>query len=220
MPRFINLITALAFSGVLLAVLSATYRTHLRDRTHTPVPNMPLPAQIQTIVTDQRVNSHSIIINAPSGPPRIELQTVDPQSRPASVACSTCHSVRQPKLDRKSSVDLKEFHQGMQFSHGQLGCYACHDPGNADSLRLADGQVVEYRDLMALCSQCHSAQATSFAHGAHGGMNGYWDLSRGPQTKHNCIDCHDPHAPEYPQMIVGFKPRDRFLEGTSHDDHE
>jgi hypothetical protein len=35
--------------------------------------------------------------------------------------------------------------------------------------------------------------------------------------KNNCIDCHDPHAPAYPKMIVGFKPKDRFNE--PHDEH-
>jgi hypothetical protein len=74
---------------------------------------------------------------------------------------------------------------------------------------------------MTLCAQCHSAQAAAFAVGAHGGMQGFWDLSRGPQTKHNCIDCHDPHAPQFPRMVVDFKPIDRFHPGAPSDDvHE
>jgi hypothetical protein len=78
-----------------------------------------------------------------------------------------------------------------------------------------------YENVMTLCSQCHSKQAESFAHGAHGGMNGHWDLSRGPQMKNNCIDCHDPHVPKYPKMIVGFKPKDRFNEpSNSEHPHE
>ena len=74
---------------------------------------------------------------------------------------------------------------------------------------------------MTLCSQCHGPQATAFEHGAHGGMNGYWDLTRGPQMKNNCIDCHDPHVPAYPKMIVGFKAKDRFnTPADTHDEHE
>ena len=84
-------------------------------------------------------------------------------------------------------------------------------------LRLADGSMVEYSEVLTLCSQCHSKQADSFAHGAHGGMNGFWDLTRGTQMKNNCIDCHDPHAPKYPQMIVTFKPKDRF--NSAEDSH-
>ena len=167
---------------------------------------------------------HSVHIRRPSGPPQVNLAGSDPHGRAASVACSTCHSVRQPNLQNTTPQSLVEFHQGLQVSHGQLACYACHNPNNVDTLRLADGSPVEYADVMNLCAQCHSKQADSFAHGAHGGMNGFWDLSRGPQTKNNCIDCHDPHAPKFPKMIVDFKPRDRFLDldtkETGHDQHK
>ncbi|QDV42070.1 Doubled CXXCH motif [Stieleria neptunia] len=164
---------------------------------------------------------HAVVVRQPEGPPLIELAETDPQGRTGKVACSTCHSVRKPNLANRTSASLDEFHQGLTFNHGTLACYACHNPDQSDALRLADGSLVEYRDVMTLCSQCHAAQATAFRHGAHGGMNGHWDLSRGPQTKNNCIDCHDPHEPSYPKMIVGFKPRDRFLKDeTTHDDHE
>lgn len=184
--------------------------------TRAPVGEVAAPAR-----ASQSPDSTSFLvtIRRPAGPPRIDLVGTDPQGRTGSVACTTCHSVRQPNLQNVSAATLDEFHQGMAFNHGKITCYACHNPDDADSLRLADGSPVAYQDVMALCSQCHGPQATAFAHGAHGGMNGFWDLSRGPQTKNNCIDCHDPHAPSYPKMVVGFKPRDRFNEPATHD-HE
>lgn len=160
---------------------------------------------------------HSVMIRKPAGPPKVKLASLDPLRRSAEVACSTCHSVRPPNLENRSSVSLDKFHQGLEVSHGQLACYSCHNPSNADTLRLADGSMVEYSEVLTLCSQCHSKQANSFAHGAHGGMNGFWDLTRGAQMKNNCIDCHDPHAPKYPQMIVTFKPKDRF--NSAEDSH-
>jgi formate-dependent nitrite reductase cytochrome c552 subunit len=160
---------------------------------------------------------HSVVIRKPTGPPKVKLASTDPQQRTAEVACSTCHSIRPPNLENRSSSTLDEFHQGFEFTHGQLACYSCHNPSNSDSLRLADGSEVAYTEVLTLCSQCHSKQAESFAHGAHGGMNGHWDLSRGPQTKNNCIDCHDPHSPKYPQMVVTFKPKDRF--NSAEDSH-
>jgi len=163
---------------------------------------------------------HPVIIRQPAGPPQIELATVDPQGRSGRVACSTCHSLRQPNLKINSAAALDEFHQGLEFNHGRLTCYACHHPDDSDALRLADGSRLEYVDVMTLCAQCHSGQATAFTHGAHGGMNGYWDRSRGPQSKNNCIDCHDPHAPSYPKMVVGFKPRDRFLAAGVEHQHD
>lgn len=151
-------------------------------------------------------------IRRPSGPPTIELQQTDPQGRTGEVSCSTCHSVRESDFTNRTPADLDLFHQNMSFSHGKLSCYACHNPGDADTLRLADTTVVTYPDVMTLCGQCHGTQARDYAHGAHGGMNGYWDLSRGPRSRNNCIDCHDPHVPKFPSMKPTFKPRDRFLD--------
>ncbi len=168
-------------------------------------------------LTTPAVKQHPIIIRQPSGPPRIELAGTDPQGRTGAVACSTCHAVRQPNLENVSAATLDEFHQGMTFNHGTIACYACHNPDGSDTLRLADGRRLGYESVMTLCAQCHGPQMTAYAHGAHGGMNGHWDLTRGPQMKNNCIDCHDPHAPSYPNMVVGFKPKDRFHEPISDD---
>ena len=166
-------------------------------------------------------HAFAVQIRRPTGPPLVELASGDPLGRVGQVACSTCHSVRKPNLENRDSSSLDEFHQGLKVGHGKLACYACHNPDDADSLRSADGSKISYQDVMQLCSQCHGPQATSFAHGAHGGMIGFWDLSQGPQIKNNCIDCHDPHSPSFPKMIVSFKPRDRFLgEKAKHDDHE
>ncbi len=192
-------------------------RSTVRKRAHSPMERESAAAGVSTNPT-----SFSVVIRKPSGPPRIRLAGRDPQGRSASVGCATCHSVRPPHLENQTTQTLDEFHQGLQFNHGQLSCYSCHNPENANELRLADATSVEYTEVMRLCTQCHSKQAEAFAHGAHGGMNGFWDLSRGPQTKNNCIDCHDPHAPNYPKMIVDFKPRDRFLDlpNAEQDSHE
>ncbi|QDV62535.1 cytochrome c3 family protein [Crateriforma conspicua] len=171
--------------------------------------------------TSATTRTHPVIIRQPDGPPRVKLTGFDPQGRSGEVACSTCHSVRQPNLENKTPETLDEFHQGLVVNHGKLACYACHNPEDSDSLKLADGTKVAYQDVMTMCSQCHGPQATAFAHGAHGGMNGHWDLTRGPQMKNNCVDCHDPHSPAYPKMMVGFKPKDRFnAPRADHHDHE
>jgi hypothetical protein len=134
-----------------------------------------------------------------------------------TLVCSSCHASREAMSARPHIEDVKEVHVGMQFTHGDLSCTACHDPANAyDTFRLADGRSVEYQDVMDLCSQCHGPQRTAYDHGAHGGMTGYWDLSRGPRDKNACPVCHDPHAPAFPKMRPTFKPRDRFLSPTTH----
>lgn len=225
MPRIASLIFAGVVCLIASMLLVAVWQSGTRANTHAAPEETPQVAQLPSEAT----TTHPVIIRKPSGPPRIELAGMDPQGRTGSVACSTCHAVRKPNLENVSAATLDEFHQGMTFNHGKIACYACHNPSDSDALRLADGKSVAYENVMTLCSQCHSKQAESFAHGAHGGMNGHWDLSRGPQMKNNCIDCHDPHAPSYPKMVVGFKPKDRFNaplddhhdhEGAeSHDDH-
>jgi hypothetical protein len=225
MPRIASLFFAVLLCLFASMALAALWQSGIRANTPT---SSAAEAQVSR-ASVHSIEAHPVIIRKPSGPPRIELAGTDPQGRTGSVACSTCHSVRQANLENKTAATLDEFHQGMTFNHGNITCYACHNPNESDALRLADGSSVTYENVMTLCSQCHSKQADSFAHGAHGGMNGHWDLSRGPQMKNNCIDCHDPHVPKYPKMIVGFKPRDRFnepsnaghqQEGTAaHDDH-
>ena len=97
---------------------------------------------------------------------------------------------------------------------------SCHNERDYDTLRLADGTSVRYEEVSRLCAQCHGSQARDYAHGVHGGMSGYWDTTRGVQTRNQCTHCHAPHAPAYPSMRPTFKPRDRFLPPTSepHDD--
>lgn len=158
------------------------------------------------------------IIRKPLGPPVIHLDLPGLSENEKTVACSTCHSTREANFKTRKSDDLLSFHQDMPFSHGSLSCYSCHNPNDADTLRLADTTVVEYANVMDLCSQCHSRQAMDYKHGAHGGMQGYWDLSRGSRTRNNCVDCHDPHVPQFPKMKPTFKPRDRFL--SPHSSHE
>jgi len=154
---------------------------------------------------------HPVRINRPEGPPTIEVAGVGMFGEGASIACSTCHSVREPNPTNRTPADLDEFHQGMAYAHGDLACFACHNPDDYDALRLADGSTVPYREVMTLCAQCHGPQARDYQHGAHGGMSGYWDLSRGPRVRNNCVDCHDPHVPAFPSMVPTFKPIDRFL---------
>jgi hypothetical protein len=70
---------------------------------------------------------------------------------------------------------------------------------------------------MTLCAQCHGPQFRDYQHGAHGGMSGFWDLSKGGRTRNNCIDCHDPHAPKYPTVTPARGPNDRFQTGGGHE---
>lgn len=127
----------------------------------------------------------------------------------ATVACSTCHTTRAPNVAITQATQLKEFHLGLTYRHGELSCLSCHNATNYDTLRRADGTTLAYPQTMLLCAQCHGPTYRDYLHGSHGGMTGYWDLQRGPRERNTCTDCHDPHAPLYPTVQPVFPPRDR-----------
>ncbi len=135
----------------------------------------------------------------------------DPNAQNLRVACVTCHSVREIRRVPQRAADLKEFHVGLVFAHGALECASCHAEGQPPGLHLADGEPLPMSEALRLCAQCHGPQWRDFQHGAHGGMRGHWDLSRGPRERNHCVDCHDPHSPGFVGGQPVLPPRDRFL---------
>lgn len=127
----------------------------------------------------------------------------------AVVACMTCHATRRPEpANGEGGRQPVAFHPGLRYAHGSQSCLSCHNAADYDSLRRADGRAVPFAEAQLLCGQCHGSQTRDYLHGSHGGMNGYWDTSRGPRTRNTCTDCHDPHAPAYPSWTPVFAPRD------------
>jgi len=170
---------------------------------------------------DAQSPRHPVVIRQPAGPPTINTGQLDSAGKPIVANCTTCHTTKPPNPRRVHGKDLVDFHQGLTTNHGDRSCLSCHNPDDYNQLRLADGKPVAFTDVMTLCAQCHGPQFKDYQHGAHGGMTGYWDLTKGPRARNNCIDCHDPHAPQYPKMMPVFRPNDRFLRpATSEDAHE
>ncbi len=164
---------------------------------------------------------YPVTINPGPPVPTIECGVVNADGTPVTVSCAVCHTTRNPDHGNRTSGDLTDFHQSVLVAHGNITCLSCHNESDYETLGLADGHAVEYRDVMQLCAQCHGQQMTDYLHGAHGGMTGYWDLSKGPRTRNNCVDCHHPHQPSFPSMQPTFKPFDRtpvgHEEGARHD---
>ena len=162
-------------------------------------------------------NQYATTIRKPAGPPQVLTGLTDPHGNAVTVSCSTCHATRKPNLENKTVADMNEFHGSLKIAHGKVSCLSCHNGNDYDSLKLADGTRIEFTDVMSLCGQCHGPQMRDYEHNVHGGMNGYWDLTKGPRQKNNCVDCHNPHSPQFPKMQPTFKPRDRFLDSNPHE---
>ena len=150
-----------------------------------------------------------VTIHKPAGAARVETSKRDVTGNPVTIVCGSCHTTTTPRAETRTASKLKEFHQGLTYTHGNLTCLSCHNSADYDTLRRADGSALHFTEVMQLCGQCHGTQHRDYQHGAHGGMLGYWDLTRGPRWRNNCIDCHDPHAPAYPVVMPVFPPRDR-----------
>lgn len=149
----------------------------------------------------------------------LPMPQTDIHGRPAVTPCTTCHGDKDAtSLSEVSVTKLSGPHAGLTLAHGNLRCASCHDESQRDRLHLADGRSIALSAAMELCSQCHGPQKRDYDHGAHGGMRGYWDLSRGPRERNHCVSCHDPHGPAFGKFAPVPGPRDRFAaEGTHHD---
>ncbi len=158
------------------------------------------------VQSDQSKKRYGVKVNRPAGPPRVLTDHKDVHGNVVTVACSSCHATKKPNPALTQASQLTQFHQGMTFRHGNLSCLSCHNSGDYDALRLADGRKIAYRNVMDLCAQCHGPQHRDYQRGSHGGMRGYWDLTKGPRQRNNCVDCHDPHVPRYQKVLPVFPP--------------
>ncbi len=176
------------------------------------------PADVAAEVVPSPTPRFSTTIVGASEAPGIPTGEVDVLGKPVLANCTTCHATREANLTTREGRQLQEFHQGLTTTHGEQQCVACHNPGDYSQLRLASGEAIEFTDSLRLCRQCHGPQYRDYEQGAHGGMTGYWDLSRGPRTRNHCLACHDAHAPQYQSVMPVFRPRD--LPPRSHrEDH-
>ncbi|ADE53095.1 hypothetical protein [Coraliomargarita akajimensis] len=195
--------TAIGFAVIGLGIVIATAGTWIYQRSFgafaASSPDAPVP-----LLTEARYPVE--IVGAPEVP-TVLTEARDYHGNATEIACSTCHSSRSP-LPTQSGAELDSFHQGLVVQHGTISCLSCHNDENYDQLKLADGTTVEFSDAMQLCAQCHGPQYRDYQNGSHGGMNGYWDRSRGPRSRNACTVCHDAHAPAYPQLIPVFPPTD------------
>lgn len=203
------------FLGIAAAVMVAGVAAISTFTSQSPAKGEPQVAAVNAA----QPQLHPVHIRQPAGRPTVLTARTNFHGQPVSVSCSTCHATARPNPGLRHSAELEQFHQGLKFNHGQLSCLSCHNSGDYDTLRMADGAALEFSNLQQLCAQCHGPQARDYKNGSHGGMSGYWDLSRGPRTRNNCTDCHDPHSPQYPVMTPVFPPAPTSKNKSPEENH-
>ena len=132
--------------------------------------------------------------------------------------CTDCHGEMEVNSERRQ---LEEMHDDIQLDHGpeDRWCFDCHNPEDRDSLRLANGTLIDFDESYRLCGQCHGTIFRDWREGIHGRREGYWNGAKSYQL---CAHCHNPHAPKF-QAIEPLPPpvRPQFLSAAANEeDHD
>jgi hypothetical protein len=130
-------------------------------------------------------------------PPRITAR-LDLVRNGWTYNCMECHKLFPAKwhYDRP----LNE-HREIQLEHGNNRfCLNCHHPSNRNAFVDYDGAEIAEGDVVQLCAKCHGTLYRDWQAGVHGRQNGYWRTALGDKTKLRCIQCHDPHRPQFQAM--------------------
>jgi hypothetical protein len=125
----------------------------------------------------------------------------DPSSKPEiqlagyTYRCTDCHKLFPSPAETTRTLT---WHREVVLQHGiNDRCFNCHNRQNRDTFDDDWGREIPWDQPPRLCAKCHGPVYRDWSHGAHGRTNGYWDKSKGPQTRLKCVQCHDPHVPPF-----------------------
>ena len=140
------------------------------------------------------LNSEAIL--SPSGNDSdLEIAVESPPFSEGIYPCNDCHAYITPNPQRRKLVDMHEEISNI-FDHDSENrwCLDCHDMNNRDSLKLASGKLLSFKESYKLCGQCHGEKLRDWKVGVHGKRTGYWN---GKKEYLLCVHCHSPHSPRF-----------------------
>jgi len=121
--------------------------------------------------------------------------------------CLACHDKGKTlvlKVDAANHAILPKEHEDLVMRHGRNdrndNCFNCHDPVQLDLLVTRDGRKLKLTDSTLLCGNCHGPTLRDWEAGIHGRTSGHWDRARGPIERQDCVSCHNPHSPAFPEI--------------------
>ena len=119
--------------------------------------------------------------------------------------CYACHTKgKAPVLryDTNQNLIIPKEHSDIVMGHGKHGrnnnCFNCHNELNLTLLQTRDGREIQFADSPLLCGSCHGPTYRDWEAGAHGRTSGHWDRDAGPIQRKVCVNCHNPHSPDFP----------------------
>lgn len=112
--------------------------------------------------------------------------------------CNDCHSEIEPNPLRRELVDMHDDITAiMNHDNENRWCLDCHDTNNRDSLKLASGKLLDFKESYKLCGQCHGDKLRDWKVGVHGKRTGEWN---GKKEYLLCVHCHNPHTPKFKEL--------------------
>ena len=134
-----------------------------------------------------------------TGPMRGERGPLMYRDGDTEAACTFCHEEGfEGTLGEEA---LENTHANITFDHGRnVLCLNCHHPKNADAFVNFGGEEISGDQPTQLCAKCHGPHYNEYLVGIHGRINGGWKRDDPNAKRLDCIQCHDPHKPRFPQM--------------------
>jgi hypothetical protein len=194
---------ALLATAIIAAVTNAADKVNSPPETLPALPIVPRPPALQPVV-GLPADTH-----LDKTPPRA-TKGLDLVKAGWTYNCMECHKL----FPARWHYDNRPFneHKEIVLQHGENRfCLNCHHPANRNAFVDYDGAEIPQADVVNLCAKCHGTIYRDWQAGVHGRQNGYWNASLGSKTKLRCIQCHDPHSPQFkaiqPLAPLRYPPR-------------
>ncbi|MEK7720385.1 MAG: hypothetical protein AAB347_12430 [Bacteroidota bacterium] len=145
---------------------------------------------------DNETHKVSALKNASKKPEKTNEYAVEaPPFSDGIFPCTDCHANFPPNPVKR---ELVKWHDDISaiFNHDKENrwCLDCHDVKNRDSLKLASGKLLDFKESYKLCGQCHGEKLRDWKVGVHGKRTGEWN---GEKEYLLCVHCHNPHSPKF-----------------------
>jgi hypothetical protein len=126
-----------------------------------------------------------------------EIAVAPPPFSDGIFPCNDCHKFQKPNPLRRKLTWHEDITEIFNHDSQNRWCLDCHDLRQRDSLRLASGQLLDFKESYKLCGQCHGDKLRDWKVGVHGRRTGYWN---GKKQYFLCVSCHNPHSPRFKQI--------------------
>ncbi len=130
-----------------------------------------------------------------------EIAVAPPPFSDGIFPCNDCHKFQKPNPVRRKLTWHEDITEMFNHDSQNRWCLDCHDLKQRDSLRLASGMLLDFKESYKLCGQCHGDKLRDWKVGVHGRRTGDWN---GKKQYFLCVSCHNPHSPRFKPI----KPED------------